>query len=67
VQDIPPPARAAVETAVPRPAEAPKTTGAKEAEAAKCNKQACESAYRSFDAGDCTYQPANGPRRLCRK
>jgi hypothetical protein len=35
--------------------------------ALKCNKQACERAYRSFDADDCTYQPANGPRRVCKK
>mgnify|MGYP002652507895 FL=1 len=46
---------------------APRTTGSEEALAPKCNKQACANAYRSFDAGDCTYQPANGPRRLCKK
>jgi hypothetical protein len=34
---------------------------------AKCNIQACENAYRSFDPADCTYLPANGPRRTCRK
>jgi hypothetical protein len=33
----------------------------------KCNIQACENAYRSFDPADCTYLPANGPRRTCRK
>ena len=45
-----------------RPAAPPET------EAPKCNKDACANAYpRSFDAGDCTYQPTNGPRRLCKK
>jgi hypothetical protein len=32
-----------------------------------CNVQACEAAYRSFTAADCTYQPLDGPRRLCTK
>jgi hypothetical protein len=32
-----------------------------------CNVSACEVAYRSFTASDCTYQPTDGPRRLCTK
>ena len=32
-----------------------------------CNVSACEAAYRSFDPSDCTYQPYDGPRRLCTK
>jgi hypothetical protein len=32
-----------------------------------CNVQACGAAYRSFRASDCTYQPYDGPRRLCTK
>ena len=32
-----------------------------------CNVQACTAAYRSFTSADCTYQPSNGPRRLCTK
>jgi len=32
-----------------------------------CNVNACTSAYRSFRATDCTYQPSDGPRRLCSK
>lgn len=32
-----------------------------------CNYQACAGAYRSFDPGTCTYQPYDGPRRLCEK
>jgi hypothetical protein len=35
--------------------------------AVHCNVDACTAAYRSFTAGDCTYQPSNGPRRLCTK
>lgn len=33
----------------------------------RCNIQACASAYRSFRASDCTYQPYEGTRRLCTK
>jgi hypothetical protein len=32
-----------------------------------CNVEACTAAYHSFTASDCTYQPSNGPRRLCTK
>ena len=34
----------------------------------RCNVNACATAYPpSFRATDCTYQPSNGPRRLCAK
>ena len=33
----------------------------------RCNVDACTAAYRSFRASDCTYQPNDGPRRLCTK
>lgn len=33
--------------------------------AGRCDIGACSSAYRSFRASDCTYQPYYGPRRLC--
>jgi hypothetical protein len=33
----------------------------------RCNVNACTAAYQSFRAADCTYQPTNGPRRLCAK
>lgn len=33
----------------------------------RCNVNACASAYRSFLASDCSYQPNNGPRRRCTK
>ncbi len=35
--------------------------------AGRCNLKACAEAYVSFNAGDCTYQPTDGPRRLCEK
>jgi len=31
----------------------------------KCDVSACTRAFRSFRASDCTYQPSDGPRRLC--
>jgi hypothetical protein len=34
---------------------------------ATCNIAACSDAYISFNASDCTYQPSDGPRRLCTK
>ena len=34
---------------------------------ASCNIAACSDAYISFNASDCTYQPSDGPRRLCTK
>lgn len=33
----------------------------------RCDVQACAGAYRSFRASDCTYQPFEGPRRLCER
>lgn len=30
-----------------------------------CAISACSSAYRSFRASDCTYQPFGGPRKVC--
>ena len=31
----------------------------------RCDVPACAAHYRSFNAADCTYQPYDGPRRLC--
>jgi hypothetical protein len=33
----------------------------------RCDLEACASAYKSFRASDCTYQPLDGERRLCMK
>jgi hypothetical protein len=35
------------------------------AHANRCDVQACAAAYRSFRESDCTYQPYDGPRRMC--
>ena len=37
------------------------------ATSALCNINACTAAYHSFTPADCTYQPTEGPRRLCTK
>lgn len=34
---------------------------------AGCNVSVCASIYSSFDAATCTYQPFDGPRRICTK
>ncbi len=34
---------------------------------ALCDYDACSSAYRSFRASDCTYQPYSGPRKQCQR
>jgi hypothetical protein len=66
-QEIGLPAKNATELSASTTTEAAKTTGSQVMEAPKCNKEACANAYRSFDAGDCTYQPTNGARRICKK
>ncbi len=38
------------------------------AAAPRCNVSACAASYpRSFKEADCTFQPGNGPRRVCEK
>jgi hypothetical protein len=32
-----------------------------------CHVEACKAAYFTFSAADCTYQPSNGPRKICTK
>ena len=32
-----------------------------------CHVDACKQAYFTFNVSDCTYQPSNGPRKLCTK
>jgi hypothetical protein len=62
--------------ASPAPVSPPATAGASAQATAplpasepevRCNVDACTAAYRSFRPNDCTYQPSNGPRRLCTK
>jgi BA14K-like protein len=66
-RDVAPPSRSAAQAGASTTAEAPGTTGARDAASPKCNQEACAAAYRSFDASDCTYMPSTGPRRLCNK
>lgn len=66
------PRDAAVTPVAPAPAKAvaAPTQPALPAEARvveRCDVAACTAAYRSFRAADCTYQPVDGPRRLCSK
>jgi hypothetical protein len=65
-QEVPAPARNALEVSGSNALEAASTTGSQAMEPPKCNREACTNAYRSFDAGDCTFQPTNGPRRICK-
>lgn len=70
----PTPPAVAQQPAAPAPqppqtsAQAPEQAEAQGQEPAPaCNVDACAAAYRSFTASDCTYQPFDGPRRLCTK
>lgn len=49
------------------PAQQPPLTTASMSPPNHCAIDACASAYRSFRASDCTYQPFGGDRRLCTK
>ena len=49
------------------PASAPAAQPQATASNNHCAIQACSSAYKSFRASDCTYQPYEGERRLCEK
>ena len=62
-----PPASAApsaAQTASPMPA-ASATPVATAPTANACNVAACAATFRSFRESDCTYQPFEGPRRVC--
>lgn len=61
-----------VKQETPAAAAEPATTAPPAADAApavsdKCDVEACKRAYFTFNPADCTYQPSNGPRRLCTK
>ena len=59
---IPPPVTDGGGTA---PIVMPELSRSADTAAPKCNIEACKAAYRSFTEADCTYQPLEGPRRLC--
>src|SRR4051794_12768702 len=50
-----------------QPVEEVKAEASESKPAALCDVDACERAYRTFTAADCTYKPSYGPRRLCTK
>jgi hypothetical protein len=57
--DAPPPSIVKAEPGTPLASQA--------AANARCNVSVCAAAYVSFTESDCTYQPSDGPRRLCTK
>jgi penicillin-binding protein 1A len=59
------PPRSASEGFTSEPASGSATTN--ESSLVACNYRACSRSYRSFRPSDCTYQPYNGPRRLCER
>jgi hypothetical protein len=62
-----PPAQAAPETTAAAPIDALKAEATEATPAPLCDIAACERAYHTFTASDCTYKPSYGPRRLCTK
>lgn len=66
-------ARASVasnETNTPRaaaPTATPPVPAANLAASNRCDVQACSGVFQSFRASDCTYQPFEGPRRVCER
>lgn len=55
----------AAQPAVAPVASAPAVNGPRQAAGGSCAIDACASAYRSFRASDCTYQPLSGARKFC--
>jgi len=50
-----------------KPAQANADTAKSDQAKPKCNIEACKQAYFTFTPEDCTYQPSDGPRRICTK
>ena len=49
----------------PPPLERPGAQAALQQNSNRCDVRTCSAAYASFRQSDCTYQPFEGPRRLC--
>jgi len=60
-----PPVQAAQAQANNQSSQQPQAAADTQQAANHCNVQACSAAYQSFRASDCTYQPYDGPRRVC--
>jgi BA14K-like protein len=58
-----PPDNAQAYAAQPKQTQSDESAGSSN----RCDVQACASAYKSFRASDCTYQPFDGARRICGK
>lgn len=66
VQPVQPVVAAAAPEPAPLVTPEPQPAAPATVAAPLCDIAACERAYRTFTASDCTYQPAgDGPRRLC--
>jgi BA14K-like protein len=52
---------------VPDAAEAQAVATPPPATVPGCHVRACAEAYSTFNPADCTYQPIDGPRRVCEK
>lgn len=59
------PAPSVAQQPMPQIYQPEQTTAQSQEQPAACNVAACTAAYRSFTASDCTYQPSEGPRKLC--
>jgi BA14K-like protein len=66
-EDNPRPAAADVMTTANHSSKPNEVATGMPASGNRCDVQACASAYRSFRASDCTYQPFEGARRFCGK
>ena len=62
-QDVAPPQATSV---APQNA-VPQNANASVAAPNKCDVHGCSAAYASFRTSDCTYQPYEGPRRICER
>jgi BA14K-like protein len=62
-----PPAATAPAATPPPAANAPPAAAPTPVVSNKCDVEACKRAYFTFNPADCTYQPSDGPRRLCTK
>jgi hypothetical protein len=47
------------------PSSTSSTGNLSEAAVPACNYDACAQAFRSFRSSDCSFQPFDGPRRVC--
>lgn len=56
---------AGAETGAPTPDAIATSAMAENESGPSCDVDACSQAFRSFRSSDCTFQPYDGPRKLC--